>query len=392
MNKNLYKIILLIYILFISGCSFGRHNSTPELIDDPDPIENPDPTEKPEPQTNSGIDSIANEPYYKYAWHFNPNADFSQQVDIDPQANIHIEDAWSITKGENVKVAIIDAGDFDVNHVDLRENIIAKYNADNKNQIMIDTTEDEASHGSTAAGFIASPINGKGLVGAAPKAQLILIQQVENSDSKTIEAFRYAKELGAKVISNSWGTYNVSQTVENYLQELKDDGITIIFASGNGDENSIAYNMDNRDSQGNEINDESELESVIGIGATNEENEVTSYSNYGRNIDLLAPGGSSIGVLGIDNSGYAGSSAQYGFVNNNYAFVQGTSFSAPIAAGVVALMLSVNPSLTPDQIRDILIQTADKIGENPNYINGFDLRRGYGKINAYKAVNMARDY
>jgi subtilisin family serine protease len=361
MIDNFFKTVIISLILISTGCHLGRSNSTPELIDE---------------ETDQTIQS---EPYYKYAWHFAYNPDFSQQIDKD--ANIHIEDAWKITKGENVTVAVIDAGDFDINHADLRENVIDVYNADNNNHQILDLT-DEPAHGSTVAGFIASPINGEGLIGSAPKAKLILIQQVYDTDSGTIEAFKYAKEQGAKIINNSWGTNRVSQVVADYIQELKDEGITIIFASGNE-----GANMDEAG-----INDESELESVIGVGASNESNDVTSYSNYGRNIDILAPGGEQIGLLGIDDTGIEGNSNQLGIVNDDYAFEIGTSFSAPIVTGVAALMLSINPSLTPDQVRDILINTADKIGEYANYINGFDRKRAYGKINALKAVEMARDY
>jgi len=361
MTGNLLKSLILVLMLGSTGCNLGRSNSTPELIDD---------------DTDTTIQS---EPYYKYAWHFAYNTNFSHQIDKD--ANIHIEDAWKITKGENVTVAVIDAGDFDVNHEDLRENVIDIYNADNNNHQILDLT-DEPAHGSTVAGFIASPINGEGLVGAAPKAKLILIQQVYDSDSGTIEAFKYAVDHGAKIINNSWGTNHVSEIVADYLQELKDQGITIIFASGNEGANmDVSY-----------IRDESELDSVIGVGASSELNDVTDYSNYGVNIDILAPGGEYIGVLGIDDTGIAGSSNQLGLVDDDYAFEMGTSFAAPIVTGVTALMLSVNPSLTPDQIRDILIKTADKIGDYANYVNGFDIKRGYGKLNATKAVEMARDY
>ncbi|HIP59587.1 MAG TPA: hypothetical protein EYH01_04065 [Campylobacterales bacterium] len=138
-----------------------------------------------------------------------------------------------------------------------------------------------------------------------------------------------------------------------------------------------------------------ETEGVIGVGASSEFNDVTSYSNYGRNIDLIAPGGDlemSSGILGLDDSGTAGEIWQRGLVEDNYSFTNGTSFAAPITTGVAALMLSVNPSLTTEQIRDILIQSTDKIGNNAEYINGFDTYRAYGKLNATTAVLMAQNY
>lgn len=358
--KIFFRIIFVISILSFVACGKKRESYYP-------------------PETNL---SIQNEPYYKYAWHFAYNSNFAQYFSIKREAHIHIEEAWNITKGTDIKVAVIDSGNFDQYHEDLEQNIIKTYNGDLQNS---NISENEGyAHGSTVAGFIASPINNKGLVGAAPEAKLILIQQIYDNDAASIRAFKYAKDQGAHIINCSWGTENVSEIIANYLQELKDYGITIIFASGN-DGKDLDY----------AINDESELNSVIGIGASTEFNDVAPYSNYGQNIDLIAPGGNinkSAGILGIDDSGVFGSTIQRNLVDNDYAFTNGTSFAAPITAGVVALMLSINPNLTPYQIREILIQTADKIGSSANYINDFDIKRAYGKINATKAVLGAQNY
>ncbi len=372
--QNFLKISIITLLLFVTACDRSSRTNTQLPRVNPNPID----------EQNYNLSQIQAEPYYKYAWHFAYNQNLAQYLYINPQAHINIEEAWEITRGAGVTVAIIDASNFNWDHEDLKSNVIRIYNSDeNNNHISNQGETDDASHGSTVAGFIASPINGKGLVGAAPSAKLILIKQINPSDSATIQAFQYAKNHGAKVINCSWGTDNVSEGVADALQELKDDGITIIFASGN-----TGTSMDFG------INDESELDSVIGIGASNEYNDIATYSNYGSNIDLIAPGGNidNLGVLGIDDSGLFGSDIQRGIVNNNYAFINGTSFSAPITTGVVALMLSANPNLNPYQIREILINTTDKIGDDANYNNGFDKYRAYGKLNAGKAVQMAKDY
>jgi len=100
----------------------------------------------------------------------------------------------------------------------------------------------------------------------------------------------------------------------------------------------------------------------------------------------------SSGILGIDDTGSEGSQDQKNIVNNNYAFTDGTSFACPLVAGAVSLMYSVNPNISPAQIRDIIISTADKIGGANLYDNnGFDKskRRAYGKINISAAVAQA---
>ncbi len=327
------------------------------------------------------------EPYFKYSWHLQYlDNSFSQTFGIDKNANINVTQAWKSTYGMGVKVAVIDDA-FEPTHEDIRENVLVFYNFDDDNTDVTNHTDKE-THGHSCAGLIASPINSKGIIGVAPQSKLILIKQFEDNDAKTIQAFEYAKKQGAKVISCSWGTYQVSQAVEEEIKDIHDSGITIIFAFGNDN-----YNLDK-----NFVNDESELPSVIGIGSSNEFNKKATYSSYGSNIDLLAPAGDNLGVVTVDESGKRGYNpdpqgiVDYSrYLNNNYTFFSGTSASAPITAGVVALMVSVNQSLSPDDIRTILIKTADKIGSHYDS-NGFSIYKGYGKVNALKAVEMAKTF
>lgn len=338
--------------------------------------------------TASGVSTYdaSSEPYYKYQWHLDSNNSVLKTQNnfaIDNNADINIQEAWKLTRGAGVKVAVIDDS-FDVEHEDLKDSIFVTYNADENTSNVLNTTN-QASHGNTCAGFIVSPKNQKGVVGVAPESKLIAIKQNAASDDLTIRAFEYAKNQGAKVISCSWGTENVSQAVEAELKSLYDAGITVLFASGN----------DGKDLD-NGVNDESEVEWVIGVGASGENNDVTSYSNYGQNIDILAPGGdtNTLGILGLDDTGTKGGTNQRELVSNNYSFADGTSFATPVAAGVVALMYAVNPNITPAQVKEILTSTAQKIGANANYdSNGFDAskKRAYGKIDASKAVLKAKE-
>jgi len=336
----------------------------------------------PTPPTGSIAQAKA-EPYFKYAWHLDSSNSVlnTKGYQIDKNADINVTGAWNITMGAGVKVAVIDDG-ADVNHEDLKANIYKAYNADTGGT----NIQKKESHGNTCAGFIVAPINGKGIVGVSPESKMIAIKLEDSSDAYTIRAFEYAKQQGAKVISCSWGTYDVSEAIVSELKSLYDSGITVLFASGNE-----GSSLDNAGA-----NDESEVEWVIGVGASGENNDVTSYSNYGKNIDIIAPGGDSqdsIGVLGLDDMGASGFPDQKDLVNNNYAFTNGTSFSAPIASGVVAMMYAVNPNLTPKQVKEILIATASKVGtENDASYNdsGFDEKRAYGKINAGRAVVEAK--
>ncbi len=312
------------------------------------------------------------EPEFKHAWHLQRvNADYASSRGISDDAHINIFDVWNQKIfGNNVKVAIIDY-DFNPYQEDIYQNVIKTFNVDtNSTQV----SKYESSHGTGVASLISASYNGKGTIGVAPNAKLILIDANLSDNASKIKAFYKAKELGANVVSCSWGTLDVSYSLAQTIKELYDDNITVIFSSGN--------NMQDLD-QSYYYEDEAELDWVIGVGATTEANIKADYSNYGDKIDILAPGGRGDGGL---------VAAKY--YNTYTDKFNGTSASAPVVAGVVALMLEVNPNLTPDEVREILIKTADKIDpENANYdSNGFSHTYAYGKVNASKAVSLAIQY
>ena len=337
--------------------------------------------------------------YSKYAWNINESIDsnYKSTYKIDDNAHINLSAAWNTTKGkksnaEAIKVAIIDEG-FEVSHPEIKDQIFATYNVMTGTTDVSNTSTSTFSHGTAVAGVIASKY-----LGVAPEAQLILINidlldDYQSSSTLTeadlISAFQKAVDLGAQVINCSWGGGTVSGILSAKIQELKDNNITVVFSAGN--------DSSNLDSDG--TTDESELSSVIGVGASSVENDITSYSNYGSQIDLIAPAGGNttdglLGVLSLDLTGTNGinTSTQLGLVNYNYSFVQGTSFSAPTVSGVVALLLAAKPTLTANEIRQILIDTADKVGTSngADYsVNNFDVKRAYGKINAGKAMTEA---
>ena len=337
--------------------------------------------------------------YSKYAWNINESIDsnYKSTYKIDDNAHINLSAAWNTTKGkksnaEAIKVAIIDEG-FEVSHPEIKDQIFATYNVMTGTTDVSNTSTSTFSHGTAVAGVIASKY-----LGVAPEAQLILINidlldDYQSSSTLTeadlITAFQKAVDLGAQVINCSWGGGTVSGILSAKIQELKDNNITVVFSAGN--------DSSNLDSDG--TTDESELSSVIGVGASSVENDITSYSNYGSQIDLIAPAGGNttdglIGILSLDLTGTNGinTSTQLGLVNYNYSFVQGTSFSAPTVSGVVALLLAAKPTLTANEIRQILIDTADKVGTSngADYsVNNFDVKRAYGKINAGNAMTEA---
>jgi len=310
-------------------------------------------------------------------------------------AHIHLGGAWSVTRGAGIKLGIYDDA-VEVSHEDLRGALLAEYDAGNKDFNSEPDTYSE-SHGTVVAGLAAARMNNIGTVGVAPESSILVVKFAgyDQSDLATIEGFNWFKSKDVDVINNSWGTYNVSDAVKSSIEDLATNGrngkgIVLVFAQGND------YCNDTEVCNGFYLkNDESSLDSVIGVGATNRFNQRSDYSNYGIYLDLMAPGGDGgeIGSLvspqtmaSIDRSGDAGySSSNYVFNNSD---VIGTSFAAPLVSATAALVLAANPELTRVQVQSILQNTADKVG-GYNYVNGRSYEMGYGKINATRAVSEA---
>jgi subtilisin family serine protease len=312
------------------------------------------------------------EPYYRHQWYLK-NRDYRH-------ADINVKEAWQYTKGEGVTTAILDEG-IDIDHEDLKKNIIdfANYNDPDTNYPL---SKNGRWHGTACAGLMVATENGKGIIGVAPKAKLIAVRYSDDDVAKDIQAFNDLMHKDVAIISNSWGSYTNLDAYNEIFKTLATEGrdgkgILIFFASGN----------DHQDLDEPNIEDESESPYVISIGASTEKDEIASYSNFGSSIDFLAPGGSLSGELvttdAMGNKGYTDT-------NYNFNFI-GTSAAAPIAAGVAALILSVNPDLSREEVIDILKQTSKKIG-NYRYKDGRNNYAGYGRIDAGKAVQLAQTY
>jgi len=321
------------------------------------------------------------DPYRKYLWHieYSTHSDFNQYYQIHSEASANIAKAWELSKGEGVLIAIIDNG-FDVTHEDLKDNIVLTYNIANKTSNV--SNEGISTHGSAIAGIMVASSNDVGSIGVAPKSKIVLIQDsLLSSDADIIEAFDYAQRSGARVVNCSWGTNAVSDVVASKIRELYDSGIVVVFASGND-----GLSLDRAS-----ISDESELAWVLGVGSSSEFNTKSSYSSYGRSIDILAPSGEYMGIVATDDYGIYQIGDKERLLDDGYTFFSGTSASAPVVSGIVALMLSVNPNLTPEQVREIIISNAQKIG-GVDYIAGWNRKYAYGKIDAYASVLAAKEY
>jgi len=230
----------------------------------------------------------------------------------------HLTQRWKKTKGEGVKVAIIDDG-FNLIHEDLKEVKVAfEYDADFKD---LNASEKSSfdTHGTQVTGIIFAQHNGFGIDGIAPNAELIAIRQSTNLTSETILAFTVASLAGADIINCSWNSpvllEPVYETIKYLAQNARDGkGIAIVVSAGNSAKEIQSYST------------EASIEEVITVGATQK------YSNYGDMVDFIIPSG-------IQTTQHKG-----------YGLFGGTSATAPIISGLLALKMSKTPNKNTNEI------------------------------------------
>ncbi|MFS1517096.1 S8 family peptidase [Bacillus sp. SCS-151] len=278
----------------------------------------------------------------------------------DPKADsmyhlslLQIDRALNLAGDHEVTVAVIDSG-IDVDHPDLKSKILPPYNAgDPANQGM------PYHHGTHVSGIIgAEADNGEGGHGINPKATILPIDVSYLTDYVIAEGILYAIEQEADVINMSLGGSMPSPIMEDAVQKALDAGITVVAAAGNSTSDAYHY--------------PAAFDGVISVGSTNSENELSYYSNFGPAVDIVAPGEDVYStVFNLQKNA------------SSYVEMSGTSMASPVVAGVVSLLLSTYPDLTPAQVEFILEQTAIDLGEA-----GYDLTFANGLVNPVGALQF----
>lgn len=347
-----------------------------------------------EPNYRRYLAAVPNDPSYGDQWYFDQTNDH----DIDA------ETAWDTTTGSaDIVVAVIDTG-VDINHPDLIDNLwvnpgeIADNGIDDDgngytddiygwdfmdsdNDVIplpesSDYVHDYVTHGTHVAGTIgAATNNAAGVSGINWNVSIMSLKIFDDdgfSDTEVIaEAVAYAVANGADIINMSYGGTGRSQTEQASMSDASDAGVVLVAAAGNE-----ATNLNNEPFYPACFND------VIGVGATDDNDDITYFSNFGDDcVDLAAPG------LNIYNTYYYDDTGAYlagtdGF-DELYGYMSGTSMATPVVSGIAALALSVDSGLSTNEVYTILTSTADDIG---------DSRLGAGRVNAAASVASATDY
>ena len=271
---------------------------------------------------------------------------------------IQAPQGWDITTGAaSFPIAIIDSG-VDADHPDLASKLMTGRN-------FLDgsvNTDDTHGHGTSVAGAAAAASNnGTGISGVSWGSPIMPLQVFNSTTSalySTIaSAITWATDNGAKVINISMAGSTSSLTMENAINYAWNKGVIVVASAGNSSTSAPYY--------------PAACKNVVSVSATTSSDLKASWSNFGATVDVAAPGAS---IYTTTKGG-------------GYGSVNGTSFSSPITAGLVALIWSANPTLTNAEVVDILLQNTDDLGAV-----GFDESFAHGRINAFKSVSVAKSF
>ncbi len=275
--------------------------------------------------------------------------------------DVNAEAAWAISKGDKaIKIAVIDTG-VDYTHQDLKANMWTNEleanglpGVDDDGNGYIDDIHgydfanddgdpaDGHGHGTHCAGNIGAKHDRSGVRGVMNDVQIVGIKFLSDSGSgeseDAIESIEYAIKAGVQLMSNSWGGGDFSQALKDAIQAANDAGIVFVAAAGNE-----RANNDSRDTYPANY----EVDNVISVGAMEGAGKRASFSNYGvEKVHVFAPGSNILSTVPGDR----------------YQKMSGTSMAAPLASGVIGLLIAENPNLTPLEIRDRVEATAVRNG------------------------------
>jgi len=301
-----------------------------------------------------------NDPRFKDQWHL-------QQI--------HMMDTWKAAQGDGVIVAVIDTGVAKVPDLNETE-IVGGWNFVNDSP---DATDDHG-HGTHVAGTIAqSTHNGIGVAGVAFHAKIMPIKVLSARGSGSVSGIangiRWAADHGAKVINMSLGGPMASSVLSKAVKYAHDKGVVVVCAAGNDGRGKVSY--------------PAAYPNAIAVAATQYDETTTFYSNWGKEIDIAAPGGNT--RVDQNGDGQPDGVLQNTIVpgnisKNDYLWFMGTSMASPHVAGVAALVVGQGVT-NPDAVEKVLKETARQPKVAPKDKQN---RYGAGIVDAAAAVKKAQ--
>ncbi|AZV48303.1 peptidase S8 [Bacillus halotolerans] len=319
--------------------------------------------------------SMSNDVQYSYQWPLRNNGENggikNADVKYEPASTL-----LSKRKLNDTLIAVVDTG-VDSTLVDLKGKVRTDlgHNFVGRNN----NAMDDQGHGTHVAGIIAAQSdNGYSMTGLNAKAKIIPVKVLDSTGSGDTEqialGIKYAADKGAKVINLSLGG-GYSRVLEFALKYAADKNVLIAAASGNDGANSLSYPASSK--------------YVMSVGATNRMDMTADFSNYGKGLDISAPGSDIPSLV----------------PNGNVTYMSGTSMATPYAAAAAGLLFAQNPKLKRTEAEELLKKTADDISfesadgeEEEMYddngdpieiprIPGVDWHSGYGRLNVMQAVS-----
>lgn len=297
---------------------------------------------------------------------------------INTKAKSHIDaiDAWKLEEGNSkVVVAVIDTG-IDPFHPDLSQNIWHDYRDHAPNiygwNFVLDrpNPNDDHGHGTHVSGIIGAVSDPQsGVSGVAHHVSIMALKYYSDANpgsvnlQNTIRAINFAIDHGAKIINYSGGGPEFSEDEYLAIKRAETAGILFVAAVGNDHENTdlvenyfypSAYHLSN----------------MISVAATDINNNILPSSNWGKtHVDVAAPGENIYSTL----------------PGGKYGYMSGTSQATAFVTGIAVLLLSKDPCLTPNQVREIIMQSTDHIDQLTNKISSG------GRVNAYNALMLLNE-
>lgn len=321
------------------------------------------------------------DPMYNEQWHYHNTG--QTPPGGTPDADIDCPEGWDISTGsDTVIVGVLDSG------IPMQNGQLSHPDLDDPNRYIIGTSVidggeplDDNGHGTHVSGTIAAESNnGIGVAGVAWNVKVMAIKVFTSSGSGSHEYFRdgcfYGVDNGCKVLNYSGGG-SAGATKEWGVAYADSNGVVLCAAAGNNNQGSVSWPGAYATTYSN----------TICVSSTDPDDQSSDFSSIGPEVTISAPGGSG---SPYDADDIISTFPNYPcYLTTNYGLPQdysplaGTSMATPHAAGLAALILSMNPGLSPDSVRQVMINTSDDLGPA-----GFDNQFGYGRINVFNALSQ----